>query len=80
MSKLIVQTERGVSRDRPVRAENIPTGEVFFGEIGGHRGVFLRTSDRIVSLESPECSWMCSNSSPQVYGYQAAEAAKLVVS
>ena len=80
MSKLDVHVVAGDSEDEGVRAESIPAGEVFFGEIGGQRGVFLRTSDRIVSLESPECSWICSNSSPQVYGYRLAETAKLVVS
>jgi len=40
-----------------VSGNHIPRGTVFDGNIGGHSGPFLRSYDRIISLENPDYTW-----------------------
>lgn len=48
-----------ITRKKPaeVYARGIPRGTVFDGVIGGHRGPFLRSYDRIISLTNPAYTW-----------------------
>ncbi len=82
MSSLEVEVVEAEKRDEGMAGAKIPTGEVFFGEIGGTKGVFLRIYDAIVYLADPNLvwDWSAAGTGPVVYKYRAAETAKLVVS
>jgi len=76
----IIRNKKCVARV-DVSTDKIPIGTVFTGKIGGYDDeVFLRTYNKIVSLNDPGAQWEADNgyNSPTVRGFKKVTA-KLII-